>query len=75
MADKTTALKNSNGWTWLLYDIDRDRLVIENTTNAGCPFSAPLYMKCILVCDTWEHAYSRKKAVFPLASLKKDKVC
>ena len=50
-------MKNSNGWTWLLYDIDRNKLVIENTTGAGCPFSAPLYMKCILVCDTWEHAY------------------
>ena len=29
----------------------------------------------VVTADTWEHPYSRKKAVFPLASLKKDKVC
>ncbi|EPY35980.1 superoxide dismutase, Fe-Mn family [Strigomonas culicis] len=44
-----------SGWTWLCIDPKTNALVIDNTSNAGCPLTANL--RPILTVDVWEHAY------------------
>lgn len=47
-----------SGWAWLVFE--NNTLVIQRTSNAGCPFkSNAKYLEAIpiLVCDVWEHAY------------------
>lgn len=44
-----------SGWAWLIQDAQTGRLLIETTSNAGCPLTNG--SKPILTCDVWEHAY------------------
>lgn len=45
-----------SGWTWLCVDPSGTKqLVIENTSNAGCPVTKGL--RPIFTVDVWEHAY------------------
>lgn len=51
----TSAATNfGSGWTWLVKG-DDGKLVIVNTSNAGCPITDGVTP--ILTCDVWEHAY------------------
>ena len=43
-----------SGWAWLVQD-STGKLVIEATSNAGCPLQTS--KNPILTCDVWEHAY------------------
>lgn len=43
-----------SGWAWLCLD-NTGKLVIEASSNAGCPLTAN--HTPILTCDVWEHAY------------------
>ena len=43
-----------SGWAWLVQD-STGKLVIEATSNAGCPLQTG--KNPILTCDVWEHAY------------------
>ena len=51
------AMENDNGYTWLLWDYENQKLVIENTKGSWSPFTEGVYVRPILCCDTWEHAY------------------
>ncbi|AGJ01818.1 superoxide dismutase [Rickettsia prowazekii] len=42
-----------SGWTWVVYH--DNKLQIIKTSNAGTPIVN--FMKPILACDVWEHAY------------------
>ncbi|EAN89187.1 iron superoxide dismutase A, mitochondrial [Trypanosoma cruzi] len=45
-----------SGWTWLCVDpSNKNQLVIDNTSNAGCPLTKGL--RPVLAVDVWEHAY------------------
>lgn len=45
-----------SGWTWLCVNPKSgNKLVIDNTSNAGCPITSGL--RPILTIDVWEHAY------------------
>ncbi|KEG12871.1 iron superoxide dismutase [Trypanosoma grayi] len=44
-----------SGWTWLCVDPAKKQLVIDNTSNAGCPLATG--MRPIFTVDVWEHAY------------------
>lgn len=44
-----------SGWAWLVWDYNKGKLVITNTSNADLPM---LYnQKALIVVDVWEHAY------------------
>lgn len=51
---KAAAGQFGSGWAWLVQNA-QGQLLIETTSNAGCPITAGL--KPILTCDVWEHAY------------------
>eukprot|EP00796_Vickermania_ingenoplastis_P011381 gene11381-7886_t len=44
-----------SGWTWLCVEPSSKQLVIDNTSNAGCPITSGL--RPVLTVDVWEHAY------------------
>ncbi|ORC86437.1 iron superoxide dismutase [Trypanosoma theileri] len=45
-----------SGWTWLCVDPSKQfQLVIDNSSNAGCPITKGL--RPIFTVDVWEHAY------------------
>lgn len=44
-----------SGWTWLCVDPKKACLVIDNTSNAGCPLTKGL--RPVFTADVWEHAY------------------
>ncbi|KAH9584191.1 Manganese/iron superoxide dismutase [Trypanosoma melophagium] len=45
-----------SGWTWLCVDPSKkSQLVIDNSSNAGCPVTKGL--RPIFTVDVWEHAY------------------
>lgn len=44
-----------SGWAWLVQDESTGRLLIQTSSNAGCPLTDGL--KPVLTCDVWEHAY------------------
>lgn len=47
------ATQFGSGWVWLV--LDKDKLKIVKTSNAGVPFTKGL--KPLMTCDVWEHAY------------------
>nr|CCC48079.1 putative iron superoxide dismutase [Trypanosoma vivax Y486] len=52
-----SAINNfGSGWTWLCVDPEKNNtLVIDNTSNAGCPLTRGL--RPVFTVDVWEHAY------------------
>ncbi|CAG9569327.1 iron superoxide dismutase [Leishmania major strain Friedlin] len=44
-----------SGWTWLCVDPQTKELLIDSTSNAGCPLTSGL--RPIFTADVWEHAY------------------
>lgn len=46
-----------SGWSWLVHNIEDNKLVIVTTTNADVPFKINPQLVPVLVCDLWEHAY------------------
>ncbi|AIN95839.1 iron superoxide dismutase [Leishmania panamensis] len=44
-----------SGWTWLCVNPKTTELLIDNTSNAGCPVTAG--MRPVFTADVWEHAY------------------
>ena len=57
---KDTFIKSSlavfgSGWSWLVYDAEADKLVIQTTPNQDVP-DDPV----VVGCDVWEHAYYLK---------------
>jgi superoxide dismutase, Fe-Mn family len=45
-----------SGWVWLVLDKDKNKLVIEKTSNAETPLTNPMRVP-LAVVDVWEHAY------------------
>ncbi|EPY42865.1 superoxide dismutase, Fe-Mn family [Angomonas deanei] len=55
-AFQTSGANNfGSGWTWLCVDPKSGKLVLHNTSNAGCPLTEGL--RPIFTADVWEHAY------------------
>lgn len=54
---KKMALSNFwSGWTWLVYNLVSNELMILNTSNAD-NYLWDNNLISLLVCDVWEHAY------------------
>ena len=47
-----------SGWTWLVYDAEKKKVEIMNTSNQDSPVS--LRKIPLLTLDVWEHAYYLK---------------